>query len=301
MARPILLTLFLLLPVSLRAEEPPPPEENDIVPKGAKLELLYTRSDNVKGGLTEGPAAAPDGSIYFSDIRLGKDKSKIMRFDPKTKKTTVFTDDSGKSNGLKFDAQGYLIACEGSDEGGEPRPDDRQREGAHLRATRLRIAGRRYGRRPGSTLETGGRRGAAGRVGRPHGLRGLVGAGNPRLVERPRRPLPQRAREERRHGVERRRALSDSLIEVAVHVRHGELDPRRRRGGRVVQQLRRQDEQALQARDRRVVLGAHLAPVLVGELHTRRVQGCRVLGDLLPDSILPGLGISCLGAGRRAR
>ncbi len=118
MVRPILLTLFLLLPVSLRAEEPLPPEENDIVPKGAKLELLYTRSDNVKGGLTEGPAAAPDGSIYFSDIRLGKDKSKIMRFDPKTKKTTVFSADSGHANGLMFDAKGNLIACEGSDLGG---------------------------------------------------------------------------------------------------------------------------------------------------------------------------------------
>src|SRR5438552_990494 len=118
MARSILLTLFLLFPVPLRAEKPPPPEANDIVPKEAKLELLYTRSDGVKGGLTDGPAVATDGSIYFSDIRLGKDKSKIMRFNPKTKKTTVFSDDSGHANGLMFDAKGYLIACEGSDLGG---------------------------------------------------------------------------------------------------------------------------------------------------------------------------------------
>jgi gluconolactonase len=41
-----------------------------------------------------------------------------MIFDPKTKKTTVFTDDSGKSNGLQFDYQGHLLACEGSDGGG---------------------------------------------------------------------------------------------------------------------------------------------------------------------------------------
>ncbi len=118
MARLILLPVLLLLPLSLRSDEPPPPEENSIVPKGAKLELLYTRTDKVKGGLTEGPAAAPDGSIYFSDIRLGKDKSKIMRFDPKTKKTTVFSADSGHANGLMFDADGHLIACEGSDNGG---------------------------------------------------------------------------------------------------------------------------------------------------------------------------------------
>jgi len=118
MARLILLPVLLLLPLSLRSDEPPPPEANRIVPKGAKLELLWTRSDGIKGGLTEGPAAAPDGSIYFSDIHLGKDKSKIMRFDPKTKKTTVFAEDSRHANGLMFDADGHLIACEGSDQGG---------------------------------------------------------------------------------------------------------------------------------------------------------------------------------------
>jgi hypothetical protein len=69
-------------------------------------------------GLTEGPAAAPDGRIYFSDIPFGTDKGQILRFDPRTKKMTVFADDSHKSNGLKFDAKGHLIACEGSDEGG---------------------------------------------------------------------------------------------------------------------------------------------------------------------------------------
>jgi gluconolactonase len=93
-------------------------EENSIVPDGAKLELLFTREAKINGGLTEGAAVAPDGSIYFSDIPVGKDKGLIMRFDPKTKKTTVFSADSLKSNGLMFDAKGFLIACEGSDQGG---------------------------------------------------------------------------------------------------------------------------------------------------------------------------------------
>ena len=48
--------------------------EKPIVPPDAKLELLFTRSAPIKGGLTEGPAVAPDGSIYFSDIPFGKDK-----------------------------------------------------------------------------------------------------------------------------------------------------------------------------------------------------------------------------------
>jgi gluconolactonase len=94
------------------------PTGESIVSPDAKLELLFTRSAPINGGLTEGAAVAPDGSIYFSDIPFGNDKGMIMRFDPNTKKTTVFTDDSHKSNGLMFDAKGYLIACEGSDEGG---------------------------------------------------------------------------------------------------------------------------------------------------------------------------------------
>ncbi len=108
---------LVILSLTLAAD-PPAPTGKDIVPDGAKLEKLFTRTASIKGGLTEGPAVAPDGSIYFSDIPFGKDKGMILRFDPKTKKTTVFTDDSFKSNGLKFDAKGDLIACEGSDEGG---------------------------------------------------------------------------------------------------------------------------------------------------------------------------------------
>lgn len=109
---------WILLTASLVAADLPKPTGEGIVDADAKLELLFTRSAPIKGGLTEGPAVAPDGSIYFSDIPFGKDKGMILHFDPKTKKTEVFTDDSFKSNGLKFDAKGHLIACEGSDDGG---------------------------------------------------------------------------------------------------------------------------------------------------------------------------------------
>ena len=89
-----------------------------IVPADAKLELLYTRDIGDTTGLTEGPAVAPDGSIYFTDITVGEKPSRIMRFDPKTKKTSVFVAECGKANGLSFDSRGRLIACEGSDHGG---------------------------------------------------------------------------------------------------------------------------------------------------------------------------------------
>jgi gluconolactonase len=94
------------------------PSAEPIVPPNCRLELLFTRSAPIMGGLTEGPAVAPDGSIYFSDIPEGKDKGMILRFDPSTKETKVFADDSHKANGLMFNAEGFLIACEGADEGG---------------------------------------------------------------------------------------------------------------------------------------------------------------------------------------
>lgn len=100
------------------ADELPAPSGAQIVSPDARLELLFTRTANISGGLTEGPAVAPDGSIYFSDIPFGKDQGMILRFNPQTNETTVFSDDSGKSNGLIFDAQGKLLACEGAGYGG---------------------------------------------------------------------------------------------------------------------------------------------------------------------------------------
>jgi hypothetical protein len=59
--------LPFLFPSLLPAGELPAPTGKAIVPKGAKWELLFTRSAPIEGGLTEGPAVAPDGSIYFSE------------------------------------------------------------------------------------------------------------------------------------------------------------------------------------------------------------------------------------------
>jgi gluconolactonase len=103
--------------VTLAADVPPPTGEKIVAPE-ARLEVLYTRTAPIQGGLTEGPAVAPDGSIYFSDIPFGQEGGLIVRFDPQTKKTSIFTDNSGKSNGLIFDSQGRLLACEGANFGG---------------------------------------------------------------------------------------------------------------------------------------------------------------------------------------
>src|SRR5438034_9905841 len=94
-------------------------EEQKFVAPGAKLEKLRS-----EGEFTEGPAEGPDGCVYFSDIG-----NRIMKFDPKNGKTTVFRDPSGRSNGLKFDAQGRLVACEGANTDGGRRISVTEKDG----------------------------------------------------------------------------------------------------------------------------------------------------------------------------
>lgn len=91
---------------------------NPIVPPDAKLELLHTRQASLNSGLTEGPAVASDGSIYFTDMPFGSDNGMILRYDPRTGKVSVFTASSGKSNGLAFLTDGSMVSCDGADGGG---------------------------------------------------------------------------------------------------------------------------------------------------------------------------------------
>lgn len=88
-----------------------------LIPGGAKVDKVFDG-----GAFLEGPAAAPDGSIYFSDITnpstTGMQVGHIWRYDPKTGKATIFRSPSGQSNGLEFDAVGRLVAVEGANGGG---------------------------------------------------------------------------------------------------------------------------------------------------------------------------------------
>jgi gluconolactonase len=59
----------------------------------------------------EGPAEGPDGMVYFTDVT----NNRILRFNPETRRHQLFRADSNRANGLLFDLQGRLIACEGSD------------------------------------------------------------------------------------------------------------------------------------------------------------------------------------------
>jgi gluconolactonase len=75
-----------------------------VVATGAKVEKLA-------GGFafTEGPAADPNGDIYFSDIP----NNRIHKWAVEAGKLATFREDSGGSNGLYFDKKGNLLACEG--------------------------------------------------------------------------------------------------------------------------------------------------------------------------------------------
>ena len=92
--------------------------DNPIFYPDSRLELLHKRQAKLNSGLTEGPAAGPDGCIYFTDMPFGEDQGMILKFDPRTRKVSVFTDRAGKSNGLAFQADGTMVSCDGADGGG---------------------------------------------------------------------------------------------------------------------------------------------------------------------------------------
>ncbi len=78
-----------------------------LIPPDAKLEKVWG-----EGEFTEGPAYGWGGCVYFSDIG-----DRIMKYDPATGKTTEYRNPSGRANGLDFDPEGRLVACEGASTG----------------------------------------------------------------------------------------------------------------------------------------------------------------------------------------
>jgi sugar lactone lactonase YvrE len=135
---PLAAVLMLAFAAACRAEGKPAPNfvprmQGRIVGAGAKLEVVWNDGD-----FTEGPAPAPDGKILFSDIG-----NRIMQYDPRTEKVSVFREPSGKSNGLMFDAVGRLVACEGAGPGGNRRVSITDHDG-NVRALADSFDGKRF-------------------------------------------------------------------------------------------------------------------------------------------------------------
>jgi gluconolactonase len=103
----ILLFVAVLVLVSCGSENKPSEQAKQLVATTTP-EPEATVATTV--AFTEGPAQGPDGLLYFTDVT----NNRILRFDPKAKTHEVFRADSNRSNGLLFDYEGRLIACESS-------------------------------------------------------------------------------------------------------------------------------------------------------------------------------------------
>ena len=103
---------LLVIPFLMLAGCGTPPAPTAAAPAEAEVSVATSVA------FTEGPAQGPDGKLYFTDVA----NNRILRFDPAKKKHEVYRADSNRANGLLFDLQARLIACEGSDgERNQPR------------------------------------------------------------------------------------------------------------------------------------------------------------------------------------
>ena len=100
-------------PLIVHAEAANPSGNISILPSSSRLELLWE-----EGEFTEGVTVAANGNVYFSDIPSDKSTSgRILKFNPKTFQTEIYSSKSEKSNGLMFDRDDRLIACCGANNG----------------------------------------------------------------------------------------------------------------------------------------------------------------------------------------
>lgn len=76
-------------------------QKNNIVAKNAEIKKAGTGY-----AFTEGPAVAKDGKVYFTD----QPNDRIYVWDEK-KGVSLWSDDTGRSNGMYFNNNGQLLAC----------------------------------------------------------------------------------------------------------------------------------------------------------------------------------------------
>lgn len=100
---------------------------------------------------TEGPVWHPTGNVYFSDIV----NNRIMRRDPKGE-MHVFRTPSGRTNGMVFDLEGRLLACEGGGFGSHRRVTRTEPEGT-ITVLAERYKGKRFNSPNDITIDAKGR------------------------------------------------------------------------------------------------------------------------------------------------
>ena len=100
------LLTFACALVMLAVTSMAPAAEHGLYAEGAQVKQL---ADGFT--FTEGPAADAEGNVYFTDVR----ESRIHRWSNDGKLTT-FREMSGGANGLYFNDEGDLFACEGNNQ-----------------------------------------------------------------------------------------------------------------------------------------------------------------------------------------
>lgn len=78
------------------------PAAAQLIPDGAEPEKV---ADGYR--FTEGPAAGPDGCIYFTDIPA----ELILKYDPETGETETFREETGQANGLMWYDENLFMCC----------------------------------------------------------------------------------------------------------------------------------------------------------------------------------------------
>src|SRR5688572_20364208 len=78
-------------------------------PTGLVSKSQHGILDTIQKGFrfTEGPAVDKDGNVFFTD----QPDDKIYKWTAETGQITTFLTGTGRSNGMAFDKDGYLIAC----------------------------------------------------------------------------------------------------------------------------------------------------------------------------------------------
>ena len=109
---PLLLIALDVIALALSVRAASAQADTSLVAPGAALEKIWCC-----GVFLEGPAAAPDGSIYFTDITgshnyVGRPTEMlggvIRRYDPKTGEATVYQSPSGNATGIDFGPDGSM-------------------------------------------------------------------------------------------------------------------------------------------------------------------------------------------------
>ncbi len=90
---------FILSPACTEDDSTP---NTGLIATDAQIEVLGTGY-----AFTEGPAVDKDGNVFFTD----QPNDIIYKWDASTNQISPFLEGTGRSNGMAFDKEGYLITC----------------------------------------------------------------------------------------------------------------------------------------------------------------------------------------------